>query len=209
MGYVYLVTNTINGKQYVGKTMKSVERRWRSHCKGGDNTPIQNAIRKYGVESFTVETLYETNDENVLAKAEQICIEELGTRRPEGYNLTAGGEGVLGLKHTEETKKAMSVARTGHVFSEEHNRKISESRNGITFSDETKRKMSEAKKGKPSSFKGKKHSEESNRRNREANLRTANSEEMKTKRKLTNPSNGDLEELQHRIDELEAKVRGD
>ena len=32
MAYIYLITNKINGKQYVGKTENTIDERWREHC---------------------------------------------------------------------------------------------------------------------------------------------------------------------------------
>jgi hypothetical protein len=94
-------------------------------------------------------------------------------------NLTDGGEGISGYRHTEEYKKQSSEARKGKnsywfgkkipreyvekskatrlgmTLTEEHKRKISESNKGKSISDETKRKLSIANKGRPSPRKGK------------------------------------------------------
>ena len=51
IGYIYLITNKINGKKYVGKTTTSIEERWREHCKpcNGIRSGIDGAIQKYGI----------------------------------------------------------------------------------------------------------------------------------------------------------------
>lgn len=69
------------------------------------------------------------------------------------YNTTLGGEGVSGLKHTEETRKKMSVSHTGKKCpkSKEHREKISKSLKGRKrdpniLSEEGRKKISDAKK---------------------------------------------------------------
>jgi len=82
-------------------------------------------------------------------------------------NLTDGGEGVPGYKHTEDAKKKMSEVQTGKKLSEDHKEKISKSGSGENHyfygkehTKETKRKISEAKSGKKHHFYGQKHTED-------------------------------------------------
>ena len=60
-GYIYLITNKINKKQYVGQTGISIEERWRKHIDNSKNCPnkqiITMAIAKYGQENFSIEEL--------------------------------------------------------------------------------------------------------------------------------------------------------
>ena len=72
-------------------------------------------------------------------------------------NLTDGGEGVAGFKHTTEAKGKMKIAKQNFV-------PWNKNKVGAKRSEETKRKMSEAHKGKPSPTKGKTHSEETKAR---------------------------------------------
>ncbi len=84
---IYLVTNNINGKRYIGKTSQSVEKRWYQHCKNaeyGHDTYLYRAIRKYGKNNFTVELLCEGLDEEEIVMIE--------AHSPE-YNMTLGGDG--------------------------------------------------------------------------------------------------------------------
>lgn len=52
---IYLITNLINGKQYVGQTIYTAEQRFKQHLRG--DLYIDKAIRKYGVENFKLEVL--------------------------------------------------------------------------------------------------------------------------------------------------------
>lgn len=96
MPYIYQITNLINGKQYVGKTLKTVEERWREH-KGdylrsrNEKRPLYSAMRKYGINNFKVEVLEEVNEESVNER-EIYWIESLRTFKY-GYNATKGGDG--------------------------------------------------------------------------------------------------------------------
>lgn len=84
---IYIITNKLNGSRYIGKTSKTLEKRWYQHCKNaeyGTDTYLYRAMRKYGVENFTIEPLCEgLNEEEILMIAEH---------RPE-YNMTFGGDG--------------------------------------------------------------------------------------------------------------------
>jgi len=51
-GMVYLITNEVNGKHYVGQTTRTVEQRFKEHMESP--YPIGKAIRKYGAENFTI-----------------------------------------------------------------------------------------------------------------------------------------------------------
>ena len=98
MGYIYCITNLINGKQYVGKTIYSVTKRFQEHCRDSkrkrcNKRPLYDAMNKYGIENFVVEELIECpNDE--LSSYEMMYIDKLGTYRY-GYNATKGGDGSI------------------------------------------------------------------------------------------------------------------
>lgn len=90
-GFIYKITNKVNGKSYIGQTRYTVEFRWRQHIHKKDNTYFHNAIQKYGEDNFIVETLEECNYENLNSR-EIYYIAKYNTFK-EGYNLTIGGDG--------------------------------------------------------------------------------------------------------------------
>lgn len=144
MGYIYVITNVLNGKQYVGQTRrKDVYKRWKEHKRdgakgGGGCRAIVNAIHKYGIQNFTFKIVCVCFDDD-LNDLEPFYVQKYGTLVPNGYNLTKGGEG--GAK-SAETRQRMSEAAKNR--SEEYRRKLSEANKGKIFSDEHRQKMSEA-----------------------------------------------------------------
>lgn len=94
IGTLYLITNNINGKKYVGKTYKKVDSRWKDHvskANSGSNRPICRAIRKYGPEQFTIEPIG-YYPEGVLEDKEISTIAVYNSYS-NGYNATKGGGG--------------------------------------------------------------------------------------------------------------------
>ena len=157
-GTIYVITNIINDKKYVGLTTKTAEQRFEKHINNalaGMNTILYKSIRKHGRENFKVEVI-ETGIDNVeeLKMKETEYIKKFKTYAftgGHGYNMTIGGEGTSGYKWTEDQCRKQSEARTGKNHSEETKRKMSESRSGEKHpmygrkhSEESKRKMSEA-----------------------------------------------------------------
>ncbi len=106
---IYRVTNTVNGKVYIGKwSHPTSDLRWRLHksaAKNGSPYYFHRAIRKYGPDAFKVEVIHRAQTLDELSKMETFFIILHQSHKPEnGYNMTMGGEGRLGPM-PEEWKK--------------------------------------------------------------------------------------------------------
>ena len=110
MKCIYLRTNLVNGKQYVGQTnnFEKRERDWKCLSRSYAGQVIDNARKKYGLENWKVEILKECTNKEELNKWELYYVEKYNTRKPNGYNMTNGGDGIEGYQHTEEVKKRLS-----------------------------------------------------------------------------------------------------
>ena len=98
MAFIYVITNDVNGKQYVGKTIKTINKRFQQHLTNArfgeqyKNYHLYRAMNKYGFEHFSISMLEECLAEDA-AKREQYWIKKLNTYGRNGYNSTMGGEG--------------------------------------------------------------------------------------------------------------------
>lgn len=99
MGYIYKITNLINKKPYVGKTVNTISARWAKHKNEAFNqnsaSLIHCAMRKYGIENFIIEELEKCSDE-FLNEREQYWIKTINShfKNGYGYNMTIGGDGI-------------------------------------------------------------------------------------------------------------------
>lgn len=113
MGCLYAL-DFPNGKRYLGISSKTAEERWQVHLmrvREGRAHALQNAIRKYGADNVKVSTLVVSDDWEYLCDLEKRAIVQFNTRVPHGYNLTAGGEGVVGNVLTEEALWNITAAQ--------------------------------------------------------------------------------------------------
>lgn len=123
----YLVTNTINGKQYVGISKHSTpDARWLSHVKEsrsprGKNILLKQAIRKYGSGSFIIDSLASARTWKDLCEVEVALIAQYQTFwvHKRGYNMTLGGDGTLGSIPSRESRDRQAAAQTGKKRSEQ------------------------------------------------------------------------------------------
>lgn len=105
--FIYVITNSVNAKLYVGCTIDA-ERRWNEHVKESlENRGfyLHRAMRKYGVDKFEMILVERCGSIVLMKKREKFWIAALKTNeRDSGYNLTSGGDGTLGLKHSDDAK---------------------------------------------------------------------------------------------------------
>ncbi len=181
-GTIYVITNKINSKQYIGKTIQEPQRYWESHkarCNSGVKKYLYDSMRKYGIENFSFNIIEEIEAEtykelnNKLNSLEILYIKTYKSKTPHGYNLTDGGEGTVGYVFTEEHRKNLSEAMKGKPSP----------RKGVKLSKETRKKLSEARigrfKGEENYFYGKKHTEETKELIKKKNTEYQNRPEIK------------------------------
>jgi group I intron endonuclease len=132
-GRIYMITNLINKKRYVGLTTKTLEERFQAHLNKAivERSAIQKAMKKYGKENFTIEQLDIASSKGELFEKELNWIAKLDTFNGYGYNLTAGGGGITDMsieirQKISKTKTGKSILKLkGRVRSKEERIKIS------------------------------------------------------------------------------------
>ena len=102
---IYCLTCRVNGKKYVGQTIRSAATRWRVHVadahRGRDHCRLlARAIRKYGSSEFDLIVLQTRRTARAADAAERRWIRRLKARVPTGYNLDAGGRVEPGKHHS-------------------------------------------------------------------------------------------------------------
>lgn len=140
---VYLRTNLVNGKQYVGQTKNFAKREfdWKCLTTKYANKLLTIDRDKYGLDKFKTEILAEVESRESSWRLEQKFIKELNTKYPNGYNMCNGGKTSKGTIFTDDTKKNISKSHIGKKLSNEQKRKISESLKGIFVNDSKKSKQ--------------------------------------------------------------------
>jgi len=144
--YIYKITNNLNNKIYIGLSSKTPEETTDYY---GSGVVINLALDKHGKHNFT-KTILERNitDIDLLSERERHYI-KLYDATNKGYNITKGGRGVLGYKHTEETKQKIAESnRLKGPRSEETKQKIREANSGVPFTKERCEKIRKALKGR-------------------------------------------------------------
>lgn len=184
---LYLITNKVNGKRYVGQTQSNIGylSRWREHINEamytkGHRGLLHNAIFKYGPESFDVKLLIHDVEEKDIDRLEVLWIKKFKTfylaDGSWGYNMTQGGQGIHGYIHTAATTAKMSIASTKYwerlrnnpELLKARNKKVSEGLKGIKRTSATRKKLSQIAKARfstePGTFTGKHHTEAAKRK---------------------------------------------
>jgi len=115
---VYVHTNKINGKMYVGQTCQKPEYRW-GNGKNYEECPyFYNAINKYGWDAFDHEIIAANLTKSEADNLEKLLIKQFNTMDPDvGYNLKEGGTNGT---FSEVSRKKMSESQTGKRLGENH-----------------------------------------------------------------------------------------
>lgn len=151
MGILYKLTfNT--GKCYIGITTETLKRRVQRHIHYARvNRPyaLSAAIRKYGEDSFATEVLASADTWEELKKLEVAAISSHNTICPSGYNMTAGGDGSLGITPSDEKRRKISEALKGRKLSDAHRKAVGDAQRGRVIPDEIRARMRVAHKARP------------------------------------------------------------
>lgn len=114
---IYKFQNQLDGMIYIGKTIQDVEKRKYRHLwdvRRGSENFLHRAIRKYGMENFSFDVIYNTFTAEDLNEAERHFIREYDCcvldGVDKGYNICRGGEGA-----DSELSQKMNRARWGEV----------------------------------------------------------------------------------------------
>lgn len=113
--YIYKITNLINNKIYIGRTTQTIKKRWSVHLAYAKHTYKQNgcsyicnAMKKYGVNNFTISVVDTTNNFEKLVFLESFYINYYNTTNPKyGYNLLVENKNGDGLEFLSESTKIL------------------------------------------------------------------------------------------------------
>lgn len=112
MGCLYMVTSP-SGKHYIGITSFALEKRWAEHVHDAlcnRDGILYRAIRKYGSENFTLKVMAIESDWTTLCRLEREAIAQYKTCGKNGYNATAGGDGVQMLRASTKEKHRINTS---------------------------------------------------------------------------------------------------
>lgn len=108
---IYAILNKINGKLYIGQTIRSLRERWVEHNQPSSRCLlIKQAINKYGRENFLVTVIKNCSSQEELNNEEVNFIKSLNTLTPNGYNLNSGGNRAI---PSAETRAKLAMAKLG------------------------------------------------------------------------------------------------
>jgi len=147
---VYAITNTVNGKLYIGSAI-NIQNRLQGHrhalkANRHHSQKLQRAWAKYGEAAFVFKPLMMCAPDMVLFY-EQLFLDYFQTV-DHGYNVLRTAGSRRGMKHSEETKAKLRAAHLGKIMSPESREKMRQNNLGRVVSEETRRKISAFNKGK-------------------------------------------------------------
>lgn len=146
MGLIYITTNKINNRKYIGKQLHENKKDYL-----GSGIALKAAIKKYGKENFIKEILVSgINDKNELSQLEKEYIKNYNAQESnEYYNIAPGGDGGCIIKNhrwSEESKNKLKEICKIRNSNPEYLKRLSESRKGYKATEEAKRNQSIAHK---------------------------------------------------------------
>ena len=121
---IYCIQNIRNSKRYIGYSV-DIKIRWSDHrCdlkyNRHDNDYLQASYNKYGLENFVI-YLIEECDKSKLKEREIYYIQYFDSANKSiGYNLTKGGDGIVGVERSKEWGDNISKGNKGRTFTKEH-----------------------------------------------------------------------------------------
>lgn len=150
MNYLYVITNIVNGKQYIGISTNPMLR-WYKHRRGLGSRLLAYAITKYGLENFRFAVVHSCKEREGILRAERYLVVLWKTETPNGYNLTPGGDSgaPVGTKRSQEICDLVAAKNRGQKRSPEFCARMSKLAKNRRPSFETRRKMSQSKQGHP------------------------------------------------------------
>lgn len=138
---IYMYTNNLNGRKYIGKSIK-FKKRHREHCRGqnANQMPIDRAFKKYGENNFKLDILLDASHlsdedaEDYLNHMEIYYIWKYNVfKDKKHYNLTVGGDGFgSGENHHMFGRTGEKHHRFGKTHSEETRAKISRNHHNVS-----------------------------------------------------------------------------
>ena len=172
MGYIYKVTNLINSKIYIGKTIqKDINTRWKNHRNKYSGVKLLDEdYKQYEIDNFKFDIICICFDSS-SSRYEKEYIIKYNTLHPNGYNSRLGGGGPD--KTSEETKKKMSLIMTGKKPDKSY------------LTEEYRKKMSERMKGEKNSNFGKKMSQEQRQKISKSRIGKKINHTEETKKKIS------------------------
>jgi group I intron endonuclease len=119
--FIYKITNKINNKVYVGKTVLPIEERYKKHlgcAKNKVNRRLYDSMNHHGYENFELSLLEVCDNAQQLSEREIYWIDEYNSQTPNGYNMTSGGDGGNTIAYWKEEDKlnlwaSQAKTRTG------------------------------------------------------------------------------------------------
>lgn len=126
-GEIYIITNNINNKQYIGQTISGTRSRMQGHlcyARNHPNTLLARSLNKYGHHNFSIKTIL-ICDQSQLNYFECKYIRQYNTMLPDGLNMIKGGSvhsgtgnPMYGKNHTPESIEKIRLSQIGKILPE-------------------------------------------------------------------------------------------